>query len=210
MALVRVREHVNPLAKRYQAPSAVPPWENIYADFSRPLHLDIGCARGVFAQQMAQRRPDWNFLGLEIREPLVHQANEWRDEQGLRNLHYFFCNANNTIAPLLQSLPTGILQCVSIQFPDPWFKRKHQKRRVVQPELVVDLATYMPIGAMLFIQSDVFEVAAEMRDRFAENPHFQARSSDWLPENPMPIASERELGTLKHNDPVYRMLFDRI
>ncbi len=210
MALVRVREHVNPLAKRYQSPTAIPQWESIYADWTRPLHLDIGCARGVFAQQMAQHQPDWNFLGLEIREPLVHQANEWRDAQGLRNLHYFFGNANNTIAPLLKSLPDGILQYVSIQFPDPWFKRKHQKRRVVQPELVVDLAAYMPAGSILFIQSDVFEVAAEMRDRFAEQPKFQARSPDWLPENPLPIASERELSTLRHNDPVYRMVFDRI
>jgi tRNA (guanine-N7-)-methyltransferase len=209
MPLVRVREHVNPLANRYRNPAEIPDWQQIYADFSRPLHLDIGCAEGKFDLQMAVAEPDWNFLALEIREPLVEQANQWRDEAGLANLHFFFCNANNTLKPLLESLPAGILQRVSIQFPDPWFKRKHHKRRVVQPELVTELATYMPIGSTLFIQSDVLKVAEEMRDRFSEHPAFTPQSPNWLPENPLPVPTERELATLRYNDPVYRMVYLR-
>jgi tRNA (guanine-N7-)-methyltransferase len=210
MPIVRVREHVNPLAHRYRTPAEIPAWEEIYADFSRPLHLDIGCAEGKFDLQMAQVEPNWNFLALEIREPLAIQANQWRDEADLKNLHFFFCNANNTLKWLLESLPAGILQRVSIQFPDPWFKRKHHKRRVVQPELVTDLATYMPSGSVLFMQSDVLAVATEMRDRFSANPAFVPQSTDWLAENPLPVPTERELATLKYNDPVYRMLFDRV
>jgi tRNA (guanine-N7-)-methyltransferase len=209
MSPARVREHVNPLANRYKIPAAIPDWQHVYDRFDRPLHIDIGCARGRFVQQMAEQAADWNFLGLEIREPLVADCNEWRDELGLRNLHFLFCNANNTLEPLLKTLPPGLLKCVSIQFPDPWFKRKQHKRRVVQPELVQDLATYMAPDTIVFIQSDVLEVAQEMRDRFSENPAFQAQSSDWLPENPMPVPTERELSTLKHHDPVYRMVFAR-
>jgi tRNA (guanine-N7-)-methyltransferase len=207
MALVRVREHVNPLAKRYQAIAPLPQWSAVFADRSRPLHIDIGCAKGRFLQQMAPLQPDWNWLGLEIREPLVLAANEWRDAKELTNLHFLFCNANNTLRPLLASLPAGIVQRVSIQFPDPWFKKKHHKRRVVQPPLVQDLADYMPCGATLFIQSDILAVATEMRDRFAANAAFQNQSATWLTENPMALPTEREVATLRDHDPVYRMVF---
>ncbi len=210
MSLVRVREHVNPLAIKYQTPSSVPDWSLIYPDFSKPLHLDIGCARGKFLLDMAGQSSDWNFLGLEIREPLVIQANEYRDEAELRNLHYLFCNANNSLRPLLGAIPEGMLQRVSIQFPDPWFKKRHQKRRVVQEPLVRDLADLMPVGAQLFIQSDVLPVAEQMRDRFQAAPEFRLTSPDWLAVNPMPVPTERELSTLQYGEPVYRLLFDRI
>ena len=208
MSIVRVREHVNPLSKKYQVPATPPDWSEIYAMPQQPLHLDIGCGKGHFVQDMAKLQGDRNFLGLEIREPLVDQANRWRDELGLSNLHYLFCNANNSIRPLLMSLPANILQQVTIQFPDPWFKRRHQKRRVVQPELVVDLAKFLVPGGVVFVQSDVEEVAIEMRDRFDENPAFIRQHDDWLLDNPLPISTERERSTLSTSDePIYRALF---
>jgi len=208
LSIVRVREHVNPLSKKYQVPATPPDWSAIYAMPQQPLHLDIGCGKGHFVQDMATLQGDLNFLGLEIREPLVDQANRWRDELGLSNLHYLFCNANNSIRPLLMSLPANILQQVTIQFPDPWFKRRHQKRRVVQPELVVDLAKFLVPGGVVFVQSDVEEVAIEMRDRFDENPAFIRQHDDWLLDNPLPISTERERSTLSTSDePIYRALF---
>lgn len=210
LAVVRVRQHVNPLSQRYQQPTPAPVWDKIYADSAKPLHLDIGCARGHFLLAMAQKEPDWNFLGLEIREPLVEQANIWRDELGLMNLHYIFCNANNSIRSLLQSLPTGALQRVSIQFPDPWFKKRHQKRRVVQPELVAELAEYLAPGGIVFLQSDVEAVEREMCDRFAEHSAFvRQRGEAWLEQNPLPVPTEREQSTLSRGDSVYRAVFVR-
>lgn len=210
MALVRVREHVNPLAAKYQTPPAIPVWSSIYADCDRPLHLDIGCARGRFVLQMAEIEPDWNYLGLEIREPLVDQANQWRTEQGLTNLHYLSCNANNTLRPLLQSLPSGALRRVTIQFPDPWFKKRHHKRRVVQPGLVQDLADFLSSGAIVFLQSDILDVAEEMRDRFREHSAFAIQNPEWSQENIMPIPTEREIGVMEAGEPVYRSLFLRV
>lgn len=209
MPFVRVREHVNPLSRKYQTPVAPPDWQKVYVTPEQPLHLDIGCGRGRFLLEMAQQQPEWNFLGLEIREPLVEQANSWREELGLGNLFYLFCNANNSLRPLLNSSPKGILKQVTIQFPDPWFKRKHQKRRVVQPELVQELAEAMPAGGVVFVQSDVEEVAIEMRDRFSENPIFIPQQEGWLTTNPMPVPTERETSTLSRDEPVYRALFVR-
>ncbi|MGV0101987.1 tRNA (guanosine(46)-N7)-methyltransferase TrmB [Nostoc sp. DSM 114160] len=211
MAAVRVRQHVNPLGKKYQTPASHQDWEKIYAKPNQQLHLDIGCAKGLFLLNMAKIEPNWNFLGLEIREPLVVEANKLRSELGLTNLHYLFCNVNNSLRSLLSSFPPGSLQCVTIQFPDPWFKTRHAKRRVVQPELVADLAKYLAIGGLVFLQSDMEFVAVEMRDRFAANSAFQkVGTEEWLAENPLPVSTEREIGTQKKGEPIYRALFERV
>lgn len=208
MAVIRVRQHVNPLARKFQTPVDPPVWEKIYVQHKQPLHLDIGCARGRFLLQMAQVETNWNFLGLEIREPLVIEANRIVSELGLTNLHYLFCNVNNSLSPILSTLRPGILQRVSIQFPDPWFKTRHAKRRVVQPELVQDLAKYVAVGGVVFLQSDQEFIAVEMCDRFLEHPAFEKMGTEqWLAENPLPVPTEREIATQNKGEPVYRALF---
>lgn len=207
MPKVRVRQHVNPLSKKYQTPIAAPDWEKVYAQPSQPLHFDIGCAKGEFLLSMAALQPDWNFLGLEIREPLVERTQELVKELGLSNVHFLFCNVNNSLAPLLESLPIAALQRVTIQFPDPWFKKRQAKRRLVQPELVNDLANYLSSGGCVFLQSDIEVVAQEMCDRFGEHPAFQRQGQDWLASNPLPVATEREILTLSRGEAVYRALF---
>jgi tRNA (guanine-N7-)-methyltransferase len=111
---------------------------------------------------------------------------------------------------LLSSLPPGSLQRVTIQFPDPWFKTRHAKRRVVQPELVAELANYLAVGGVVFLQSDMEFVAVEMRDRFAVHPAYQqVGTEEWLAANPLPVATEREIYTQNKGEPVYRALFIR-
>lgn len=206
MVRVRVRQHVNPLSQQYKKAVTPPDWDQVYSDVSQALHLDIGCGWGRFLLDMAQIIPDWNYLGLEIREPVVNEAIANRDQAQLKNLHYIFCNANHSLADLLASLPVGTLQRVSIQFPDPWFKKRHQKRRVVQPNLVDTVAEYLAIDGEVFLQSDVEEVAREMRDRFLDDSRFVLKYPHWLESNPLPVSTERELSTLKDQEPIYRCL----
>lgn len=208
MAVIRVRQHVNPLARKFQTPVDPPVWEKIYGRHQQPLHLDIGCARGRFLLQMAQVETNWNFLGLEIREPLVIEANRIVSDLGLNNLHYLFCNVNNSLTVILSTLKPGILQRVSIQFPDPWFKSRHAKRRVVQTGLVEELADYLAVGGVVFLQSDQEFIAVEMCDRFQENPAFKKMGTEqWLAENPLSVPTEREIATQNKGEPVYRAMF---
>ncbi|NJK38630.1 MAG: tRNA (guanosine(46)-N7)-methyltransferase TrmB [Oscillatoriales cyanobacterium RM1_1_9] len=209
MGRVRVRQHVNPLAQKFQDPVKLPDWQRIYADLSQPLHLDIGCGRGRLLWQLAQLEPHWNFLGLEIREPLVIEANQWRDDKQLKNLHYLFCNVNHALSEILQSLPPFTLKRVSILCPDPWFKNRHQRRRIVQPKLVNCLADYLTPQAEVILQSDIESVAEEMCDRFSEHSAFQRLGDTWLPETLLPLTSERERAILSREKPVYRALFQR-
>ncbi len=207
MAIVRVRQHVNPLSQKYQGVPDLPDWRQIYPHPQQPLHIDIGSAKGHFLRQMAHHCPDWNFLGLEIRQPLVDYCLEQRDREGQTNLHFVFCNANTTLAPLLTSLPPDTLRRISIQFPDPWFKKRHQKRRVVQPELVATLAAALPEGGEIIIQSDVEAVAIAMVETLADHPALQQTPPHWLLASPFPAQTDREILTLGKGLPVYRARF---
>ena len=214
---IRIRQHVNPLARKFQSPIAIPDWQDVYQKCdrgaypkgNRPLHLDIGCARGRFLLNLAQKNPEVNYLGIEIRRQLVDLANQERDKLGLTNLHYLFANMNSSAKLLLESLPKNSLKTISIQFPDPWFKKKHNKRRVVQPDLVTLLVNYLAVGGEVFLQSDIKEVAVEMRDRFAANSDLTPKHPDWLETNPFNVPTERELYVLGQNLPVYRALFEK-
>jgi tRNA (guanine-N7-)-methyltransferase len=207
LARIKVRQHVNPLGIQYQQPIEWPDWSQVYARPELPLHIDIGCAWGRFVLKMAETELEWNFLGIEIREPLVTEANRIRDDRHIPNLHYVFANINISLVSLLTSLPSGVCQRISIQYPDPCFKNRHAKRRVVQPELVKVFAQYLTPGTEIFLQSDLEWVAQEMVDRFAENPGFQRQSAEWLSENPLPVQTEREIATLNRGLPVHRSIF---
>lgn len=211
----RVRQHVNPLSSKYADSVAAPVWDEIFTNVRQPLHVDIGCAKGDFVREMASQAPDWNFLGLEIREPLVERAllRRDRDFQQLqhRNLHFVFCNVNKSLESLLASWPGGCpLARVSIQFPDPWFKKRHQKRRVVQPALVAQLASLMPSSAWVWLQSDIEAVCQEMCDRFDEHSAFMREGDRWLAKSPFPAMTDRERVTaIEKGLPVYRAKYIR-
>ncbi|MFQ3612115.1 MAG: methyltransferase domain-containing protein, partial [Cyanobacteriota bacterium] len=120
----RVRQHVNPLQVQYQKPAPPPHWEQVYRRLGQPFHLDIGTGSGRFLLRIAQEQPEWNFLGVEIRQALVERANAWRDELQLDNLHFLFANINVSLRHLFAP---GDLSRVTLQFPDPWFKKRHHK-----------------------------------------------------------------------------------
>jgi len=205
VASVKVRNHVNPLLPRLQKPVPVPEggaWDKVFADLSKPIVLDLGCAKGRFCLEGAKRFPEFNWLGVEIREPLVVRANEIGKEQGLDNLHFIFGNASAGIVDLLKSLPEGRLQEVTVQCPDPCFKKKHQKRRMVTNRLVKELGDHMCPGSVLFVQSDVEQVAMQMVDTIASSDRFGRveRLPPSLTLNDSPIDPLRRLSATRGRD----------
>jgi tRNA (guanine-N7-)-methyltransferase len=207
-----VRQHVNPLSRFYQLPRPLPEPAALFTDAELPLHLDIGAARGRFLLAMAQGEPDWNHLGVEIRRPLVDAAEADRQALQLQNLHYLFCNANISLEGWLAALPPGLLQRVTIQFPDPWFKKKHHKRRVLQPELLLAIAAALAEDTALFVQSDVLAVIEPMVAVIEASGCFERPDGDarpWRAANPLPVPTERERHVLAQGLPVYRVLYAR-
>lgn len=210
MKQVRIRQHVNPLSIKHLSPIIPPNWTDIYKNIKQPLHLDLGCAKGRFILKMAQLYPESNFLGVEIREPLVIDALQARDSLELTNLHYLFGNISYDPESLLSSLPTGVLKWITVQFPDPWFKNKHIKRRMLQPLLVETLVKYLIPGGIFFIQSDIQQVSLEMRHYLKQHRSLKLTHNDWLENNPFPIPTERELGVINRGESIYRAMFEKI
>ncbi len=206
MPRVRVHQHVNPLAPYYRFTPKPLEIEKVFENPDLPLHLDIGCARGRFILKMAEIEKSWNFLGLEIREPLVEEANRLAKEADLKNLHYEFCNATHALDKFLEKLPADILQTVTIQFPDPWFKNKHAKRRMVKDKMVKTIVEHLKTAGNVFIQTDVDFLAEEMFEIFRENNRLRELK---ISENPFPVKTERETAVEEKELPVFRRVFEK-
>lgn len=204
MARVRVHQHVNPLSPYYRQEPAPVDLSAVFADPALPLHLDIGSARGRFLLGMAQVEPAANYLGIEIREPLVDEANQIRDELGLQNLHYVFSNAMIWLDRLLADIPDGVLKTVTIHFPDPWFKNKHAKRRMVNRELVEAVVNKLDAGGVIFVQTDIEFLAEEMFALFRADARLMDGAID---ASPFPVKTEREKAVEAKGLQVFRRLF---
>jgi tRNA (guanine-N7-)-methyltransferase len=204
MPRVRVHQHVNPLSPFYRQEPKPVDIESVFADPDRPLLLDIGSARGRFLLRMAEAEPHRNYLGVEIRHQLVDEANRIAADEGLTNLHYAFCNAMLWLERLIGDLPPGIMKAVTIQFPDPWFKKKHAKRRMVNEEMVETIAKHLVPEGRVFVQTDIEFLADEMFDLFREDKRFSEVAID---ANPFPVRTEREKAVEDKGLSVYRALF---
>jgi tRNA (guanine-N7-)-methyltransferase len=206
MPRVRVHQHVNPLAPYFRFTPKPLEIEKIFVNPKLPLHLDVGSARGRFLLKMAEIEKGCNFLGVEIREPLVEEANRIAAENNLSNLHFEFCNAMIALDKLLEKLPENLLQTVTIQFPDPWYKKKHAKRRMVKDEMVETLVKHLSVSGRIFIQTDVDFLAEEMFDLFRQQGNLREIETA---ENPFPVKTERESAVEEKGLEIYRKIFEK-
>ena len=206
MPRVRVHQHVNPLSPFYTKEPAPIDIVAVFSDPDLPLHIDIGCARGRFLLRMAELERSRNFLGIEIRHPLVDEANSLAAEAGLTNLHYHFANAMLWLGKLLEKIPEDRIDVVTIQFPDPWFKKRHAKRRMVNKELVDAVVEKLAAGGKIFVQTDIEFLAEEMFELFRAEPRLTETA---ISENPFAIKTERETAVEEKGLPVYRAIWEK-
>lgn len=217
---VRTRQHVNPLKASLMAPVEPPNWEDVFEDTRLPLMVDIGSGSGRFLILLAKRFPgSKNFLGLEIRDKLVERSQFWAKELTLSNIHFMVANATFTFGTLVSTYP-GPLTCVSILCPDPHFKKRHHKRRFLQEPLVDAITSNLACGGQIFVQSDVHEVAVDMRQhldgRFDSIQHMDVHHPNlcdddgWLIENPIGIRTEREIHAQSEGAKIYRRMYEKI
>jgi tRNA (guanine-N7-)-methyltransferase len=96
---------------------------------------------------------------------------------------------------------------VTVQFPDPWYKKKHTKRRMVKDNLVETVVRHLKLTGKIFIQTDVSFLAEEMFTTFRENKNLRETEVD---ENPFPVKTEREVAVEEKGLPIYRRMFEKI
>ncbi|KAK7835843.1 trna (guanine-n(7)-)-methyltransferase [Quercus suber] len=223
---VRIRQHVNPLSASF----------SVVADFSYGLRKEILKRKIIWGWKYGRKYGNQLLILLFICFRLVKRANFWVKELALSNmygpetlfctvktrnqLHFLFANATISFNQLVSTYP-GPLMLVSILCPDPHFKKRHHKRRVVQKHLVDSIIKNLMHGGQVFIQSDVLEVALDMRNQFDADVdvlhHIDALSQSvlcdnegWLLSNPMGIRTEREIHAELEGARIFRRLYQKM
>ena len=132
-----------------------------------PVILEIGFGMGEATAHIASVRPDENFLCCEVHEPGVGALLKRIGERGLTNIRILQHDAVEVIDHML---PPAVLAGVHIFFPDPWHKKKHNKRRLIQPPLVAKLAARLQPGGYLHCATDWQPYAEQMLEVLSAEP----------------------------------------
>jgi tRNA (guanine-N7-)-methyltransferase len=159
-------------------PEASPIDPNVLAPGAAEVWLEIGFGGGEHMAEQAQRRPDVLVLGAEPFLNGVASAVRHVDERGLTNVRLLQGDAR----ALLAALPAAGLDRVFILFPDPWPKTRHHKRRLIQAEVVAELARALKPGGRLRFATDWADYADWALRRFLASPYFSwtaERADDW-------------------------------
>ena len=124
-----------------------------------PRVLEIGFGNGESLAAMAKARPDWDYLGIEVHRPGVGHLLLQIEAEGLENLRVICGDAQQIVR---HNIPDGSLHGLQLFFPDPWPKKRHHKRRIVQPEWVELIARKLGPGGFLHLATDWENYAEHM------------------------------------------------
>ena len=137
---------------------------------SAPLILEIGFGNGESLAAMAAQDPTSDFIGIEVHRPGIGHLLLDLERQDLVNVRVFTADA---IEVLKCCIPDNILERVLLFFPDPWPKKRHHKRRIVQHEFIRQLARKLVPGGILHMATDWENYAGHMLDIMNAEPEFR-------------------------------------
>lgn len=147
-----------------------------------PITLEIGFGNGDSLAQMAAAAPERDFIGIEVHTPGVGHLLKLVGEQGLQNVRVM----NSDAVEILQKrIPAGSLDRVQLFFPDPWHKKKHNKRRIVQAPFAALIASRLQTGGVFHMATDWENYADNMADVMETSPDF-ANLAPEPPYSPRP------------------------
>ncbi|MFN8641415.1 MAG: hypothetical protein U0802_07065 [Candidatus Binatia bacterium] len=140
-----------------EAPAALPAdcWQRLFGN-DHPLGIEVGPGRGEFLCAIAGARPNWNFYAIERSASRTAHVSRALAERGLGNARVVWADATC----LLPLLPAGTAAALYVQFPDPWWKRRHFRRRIWTPELARSMAHVLAPEAEIEFLTDVDETFA--------------------------------------------------
>jgi tRNA (guanine-N7-)-methyltransferase len=174
-----------------------------------PLVLEIGFGMGEATAAIATTLPNTRFLACEVHPPGVGALLARIDKGALNNLRLI---NHDAVEVLDHMLPAGCLDGVHIFFPDPWHKKRHHKRRLVQPEFVEKLVSKLRPGGYIHAATDWQDYAVQMLQTFSGQPRLRNQStrSDGFSDKPSyrPLTKFENRG-LRLGHGVWDLVFER-
>jgi len=181
---------------------------NFSKAFSRsaPTLLEIGFGMGATTVEIAAAHPDSNYLAVEVHPPGVGSLCNLLDDQSLMNVKVI---QHDAVEVLNRMIAPGSLAGIHIYFPDPWQKARHNKRRLVQPELVTLLASRLAPGGYLHLATDWVPYAERMLEVLSAEPLLKNTSTDYAPRPAWRPETKFERRGLKLGHEVRDLLFTK-
>ena len=172
-----------------------------------PLEVEIGAGQGGFAIDHARAHPEIDLVAVEIRKKLAAWIEDRRQRAGLENLRVLHGDGKVLLPRLLAPASVDVFH---IQFPDPWWKKRHHGRRLVEDAFSILLYRLLRPGGLLEVRTDVEDRGVEMAE-VLEAVGFENRfgPGGLAPRDPDEVPSTRERGYLARGQPIYRYRFTR-
>ena len=201
--------HISPYADAPRLPegASIDPQE-LLSGQSAGVELEIGPGRGGFMVERLMAVPDRCLIGLEIRRKWAALADDRLRRRGFGQRARVFAEDARLALPRLSA---ASLCAVYLHFPDPWWKKRHQKRLLVTPELLVQVARVLRPDGELFVQTDVAERADAYQRAIDGVGLFRPYGQDpRVDENPYQARSLRERRVMRDGLPVHRLRYRRV
>lgn len=180
-------------------PDLLPPgW---HGGAAPPLEIDVGCHKGLFLVEMARLHPGHNFLGVELQSERVERTRKKIRTLALPNAAVVRAEGQEVV----RALPAFCADGIHVLFPDPWPKRRHHVRRLVQAGFLRDCARVLKPGGLLRLVTDDAAYAANMEEVAAGCP-LLPRGVD---ERTYPL-TEFQKKFLTDARPVYTLVLRRV
>lgn len=145
-----------------------------------PVILEIGFGNGDSLAQMAELNPQFNYLGIEVHRPGVGHLLIEIQKRDLRNLRII---SHDAIEVLKNCFSDASLAGIQLFFPDPWHKKRHHKRRIVQHDFLNELSRILVTGGFFHAATDWENYAEHIVEKLNENPHFSLADASAHEEN---------------------------
>jgi tRNA (guanine-N7-)-methyltransferase len=190
------------------APLPADHWETVFGR-GGPLTLEIGFGMGTSLLQMAAAEPERRFVGVEVHPPGIGALMAGLEEQGLDNVRVLEADA---AAILEAAFAPGSLDRVQVFFPDPWPKKRHHKRRLVQAPFLERLATRVAPGGRLMLATDWVPYAEWMLEAVAAAPSWRSIAPDggFVPRPAERPETRFEARGLKRGHEVRDLVLERV
>jgi tRNA (guanine-N7-)-methyltransferase len=197
----RVSLQPDPVGQEFVGRATPPDWTEVFG-FDGPLELELGAGMGGFAIEYAAQFPNVRYVAFEWRKKFAREAHRRAAARGLKNIRFIEANARAEVPRLFTP---GSLSVIHLQFPDPWWKRSHQKRSLVQADFSRLLYQLLAPGGLLDFRTDVEDRAHRMIAALEASGFVNPLGPGALhPRQADEIPSAREQRYLATGAPVYR------
>ena len=153
-------------------------WRGMFPGANRNI-VEIGFGMGDATRQVAAAHPDWGILGIEVHTPGVGKLLWWIKEESLTNVRIA---CKDAVEVFRHQIPPSSVDAVHIWFPDPWPKKKHHKRRLINPEFVSLLTQSLTDGGIIHAATDWEPYAEHILATLGGQRGLRNRHSPWAPK----------------------------